>query len=104
MAAYWGTVLNIAKSGGGNFNLNALDVESNGQAGSAVITGYSASGAVLQQQIVNFSFNAAGYSTVTASLGWVGVAKVSISWYQNANGTGGTRFGAFDNLNLSTGS
>ena len=101
MTSSAGTTLNIAPSGGGTFNLNSLQVESNGQAGSAVITGYSATGAVLDQQIV--SFNAAGYSAVTANLGWVGVSKVSVSWWQNPNGTGGTRFGAVDNLNLSTG-
>ena len=69
MAAYWGSMQNIAKSGGGTFNLNSLDLDSNGQAGSAVITGYSATGAILQQQIVNFSVANGQYATATANLG-----------------------------------
>ncbi len=103
MAAYWGSVINIGKSGGGLFNLNSLDLDSNGQAASAVITGYSASGSVLQQQIINLSVTNGNYATVTATLGWIGVSKVSVSWWQNSGGTGGTRFGAIDNLRVSSG-
>ena len=43
MAAYWGSTIAIAKSGGGTFNLNSLDVDVYEQASSAVITGFSAS-------------------------------------------------------------
>ncbi len=100
MAAYWGTKLNITSASGGTFSITSLDVDVYEQAESAVITGYSSTGAVLQQQVENFSVGTGQHATDTANLGWTGVSKVTISWWQDTNGTGGTRFGAIDNVNF----
>ncbi len=100
MAANWGTNLNITSASGGTFSITSLDVDVYEQAESAVITGYSSTGAVLQQQVENFSVGTGQHATDTANLGWTGVSKVTISWWQDTNGTGGARFGAIDNVNF----
>jgi hypothetical protein len=96
-AAAWGAGQNVTQTGGGTFDLDALDLDANNQAQSAIVTAYDASGTELQQ-VVNLPASSGQNVSITVALGWLAIDRFTVTWWQLPNGGGAARFGAIDNL------
>ncbi len=98
----WGCNIGIKKIGGGSFDLNSLDVASNGDktGGSAIVIGYDAGSKIRSlTKIINFSPPVKGAaSLVHVSLHWVRISRVTIHWVQQGDGQGPARFGAVSKI------
>ncbi len=79
-------------------DLDAFAADSPPITQSAVITGTDPSGATLEY-IVNFpTWSALGHDNETVTLNWIGIAQVSIAWYDGSNGAGNQINGAIGNI------
>lgn len=98
----WGSSHRIARADGRPFDLHSIDLAMQGDAGatgSARITGYTPGG-IKQVLIVNLPMQKQPMTTVV--LDWITVEKVEIEWRELADGAGGGRTGAIDNLVINT--
>lgn len=97
VAQNWGNGQGIERADHTAFDMSSIDLAYLGTGGSAVITGYDASGASFKK-IVNLTDMVGDRAYESVALNWNQVVKVEVRWYEKADGGGGARFGAIDNV------